>query len=245
MDYVCPFAAIQLSINDKKCYINHDSSYKADGDWKTRQKQARLLRTLPRKVCFSNISQQFANTYSSDLKRHSKRIPDISEIIVRNTLINSGIPCGVNVHGNNHMRIEFFAQCSEKFIIGESDITELETLAISRRILDDIAVLINRYKIPKDSIIPIGVLNGLANKRTDFYEVIEDIHNVLGIQISLITYHILFLLNLFHISLSDKVLSSFIVNRTQNTLLSQTSILIEDLKTIDANLESSCYETKK
>lgn len=243
--YRCPFAAIQFEISPKNCHINYDT-FCAQSATKVEQEQTiNSLEQLPRNILFNNITTEFSHYYLGALKRYSIKIPDISEITVRNTLLNLGNICNTNAPGNNHIRIEFFAESGGDIIIGESGITNTDTLEISRRILDDLAVLINRYGFDKNTILPLSVVNGLPNKRTDYYEVIEDIQNVLGIQIRTITYHILFLLNLFNLKISARELSHFIINRTNNDLLPYVKILIPNIEEIDENKNSNDYSPNK
>lgn len=239
--YRCPFAAIQLSIIKGRCTINHDSSALVEGDILQQQIQARRFRALNKNIAFRKIPRSFADTYSSLLRKKANSYVDLSEIVVRNSLINMGFKCGLNAHGNNHIRIEFYATNNSDYIIGESEITDTDTLSVSRRLLDDLAVLISRYNISKRQIIPLGVINGLPNKRTDFYEVLEDVKKVTDVQINILTYHILFVLNLFNTKLTSNDISRFIIGRNQNSLLSEVLRLIPNIVSVDDSITSTNY----
>jgi len=243
--YRCPYAAIQYDTSHQNCQINYDSIHSRSSTKDEQESSIHILSQLPRKILFNNLTKEFSHYYLGAIKKHSLKIPDISEIIVRNTLLNFGNICNTNAPGNNHIRIEFFAESGDKIIIGESGITNTDTLEISRRILDDLAVLINRYGFNKDTILPLSVVNGLPNKRTDYYEVIEDIQNVLNIQIRTITYHILYLLNLFNLKITANELSNFIINRTNNDLLPYVEALIPDIKEIDENTGGNNFTPTK
>lgn len=243
--YRCPFAAIQFSLDGKGCFINHESPHKVDGSKAQQERQAVRNNGLEKIIVYNPISIEFSSYYTNALKNAAKRFPDLSEVIVRNSLINFGNRCATNAPGNNHIRIEFFAESKNKYIIGESEITDTDTLAVTRRILDDLAVLISRYNVEKEKIMPLAVINGFPNKRTDYYSVVEDIKKILDVQVNSLSYHILFVLNLYNIKLTDEELSRFILDRKQNNLLEQVTIYIPKIKEIDQNIHTNCYEPQK
>lgn len=229
----CPTAAIQLDFTKKECFINHESDIKQACSDAEQTECIETLAAIDHKVRYTKIPQKLAGSYQKWVLDASKKIPDVSEIIVRNTLLNMGIPCNTNAAGNNHMRTEFFGQKDGMIIIGESNSSEKDTLSVSRRILDDEAVMIGRYKKMPEQIYPISVLNGLPNKRTDYYEVIHDINNILGIKINTITYHILFVLNLFRIKLRINDFEDFRIDITNMDLLPAVQKHIPNIKEID------------
>lgn len=238
----CPFAAIQLNLRTKSCSINSDGeSMLMSCSQDEADEQISLLRNIKKNILFDSISKSFSGYYTAQIRKCTLSFPDISEIIVRNTLTNLGCKCNTNASGNNHIRTEFFAESGDCIIIGESEITNADTLSVTRRILDDLAVLISRYNINKDKIVPLAIINGLPNKRTDYYEVVEDINNVLHIKVATITYHLLFVLNLFNIALDDKELASFIVTRHDDNLLIGMKRLIPNIESIDKNVGDSNY----
>ena len=238
----CPYAAIQFSLENNTCSINtaRNSIFIKQSEIE-QTKDILDLKTKPRKILIDNIPFTFADTLSKKLETYSNRYPDLSEIVVRNTLLNLGICCNTNAEGNNHNRIEFFAECEDYFIIGESQISNADTLSVTRRILDDLAVLISRYQFEKDKLIPLAVVNGFPNKRTDFYEVIEDINNVIKVQVVTLSYHALFVLNLFKPHISVRHFKSFVINRTKDSLLSPMKRIIEKLEDIDENTNGIHY----
>lgn len=245
----CPTAAIQLDFTTGKCFINTESDYKIK-QYRSYQESEDIQYIkkfihLPRHIEYNHISTSFSNQYHNSIINYSKYVPDLSEIIVRNTLINMGIKCHAAAIGNNHIRIEFFGLQNDKIIIGESNSKENDTLTVLRRILDDEAVMISRYKINKKNIVALSVLNNLPNKRTDYYEVVNDMENVLNLQVSTITFHALFVLNLFNIKLSLTEFESFVINRTNQDLTTYLQRYIPDIITIDQDNSSANYKPIK
>ena len=154
---------------------------------------------------------------------------------VQITLSNIGYKCATKPAGNNHIRTEFFGEKNSSILIGESEIYQ-DTLSVCRRILDDLSVLISRNGFNKQDIIPLAVINDLPNRRTDFYEVVSDINNILGIQISTITYHILFMIQIFQIKINEDDLRKFVVNRENFSLIDSVKQYLESVVEIDKAL---------
>lgn len=240
--YRCPFGAIQFNPQDETCYINNKVGEDFVACSVTEQNEnIGELRSIHSIIEFKPITMKFSTNYSHNIRNGAHQFSDISEIIVRNTLLNLGCRCNVNAQGNVHTRTEFFAELDDSIIIGESEITNTDTLSVNRRVLDDMAVLINRYGFSKDCIIPLSVINGLPNKRTDYYEVITDIKNVLGIQINTVTYHILFMLQLYRMKISKDMLRRFIIDKDCISLVPPTSEVIKELHKKDGTLSSTNY----
>lgn len=208
----CPFSAFAFDTETGKCFVQINDS-KIPDSLIEQEKQIKEFRSLQSNSKYDNITIPFINDKALRLINGT----DAPEIIVRNFLVNLGITANSNAQGNQHNRIEFFSLVDEKHLIGECE-TSNDVLSVSRRILDDLAVLVSRYSVNLEDIIPLAVINRLPNKRTDYYEVIEDINKVLGIQINTITYACLFFLNLFNIELSIDDFKLFILNRQSSEL---------------------------
>ena len=99
----------------------------------------------------------------------------------------------------------------------------------------------SRHTFEKDKLIPLAVVNGFPNKRTDFYEVIEDIYNVINVQVVTLSYHALLVLNLFQPHISVRHFKSFVINRTKDSLLSPMKRIIDKLENIDKNISGINY----
>lgn len=242
----CPFAAIQFNPNRRECNVNNViDKYVVSCPENEQNMFIEKTNNIPREICYEPITTIFAHVYTQRIKNGGISFSDISEIIVRNTLLNLGCKCNVNAQGNQHTRTEFFAEISDAIIIGESEITNTDTLSVNRRILDDMAVLISRYGYSKDSIVPLSVINGLPNKRTDYYEVVKDIKNVLGVQICTVTYHLLFMLQLYQIALSKEILEKFVIDKDHLSLAEPMNEVIENLPKKDKNLLTTNYTPTK
>ena len=229
----CPTAAIQFNITTRQCVVNVDTEIVQPCTEAEQKASIEAIKTCPHSYSFKSIPDSFSELYQEAIHSASKKIADVSEIIVRNTLINMGIPCNTNAAGNNHNRTEFFGQKGETIIIGESNSSDTDTLSVTRRILDDVAVMVSRYGIDIHNILPLSVINGFPNKRTDYYEVVHDIKSVLKFQISTLTFHVLFILNLFGIKLDIHDFRAFIIDNSHQDLLPAVRRIIPNIEAID------------
>ena len=241
----CPTAAIQIDFQSGKCSINTTSNLKVSCSADEAQAFIENIKAVPHLVHYDKVPAAISEHYQTAIASLSKSIPDISEIIVRNTLVNMGIPCNATAAGNNHIRTEFFGQETRMIIIGESNSSDTDTLSVTRRIMDDEAVMIGRYKYQKNDILPLSVINGLPNKRTDYYEVIQDIKNILGIQIYTVTFHVLFLLNLFNKKLRIIDFGQFIIDKNNQDLATFVKHHIPRIDTIDESIDSANFKPIK
>lgn len=68
-------------------------------------------------------------------------------------------------------------------IVSEVEVPSTAILDAPRNLLDDIAVLANRRRIQVDTLIPLVICWDFPNNRTDYWNVVKDIKNVLGVEI--------------------------------------------------------------
>ena len=241
----CPTAAIQFDFASRKCFVNSTSSISQSCTETEQREFLEGLESCRKAFSFTKIPVGFSEFYQDSIDDVSKKITDVSEVIVRNTLVNMGIPCKNKAAGNNHNRTEFFGQQGDMIILGESNSTDKDTLSVSRRILDDVAVMVSRYSFDVNKIRPLSVINGFPNKRTNYYEVVHDIQSILGIQISTVTYHLLFVLNLFGIKLRIPDFTAFYIDKTHQDLLPKIKRLIPNIEAIDDNCNGINYHPIK
>lgn len=113
-------------------------------------------------------------------------------LLVRNLLICNGSQAALSRHGNVYMRMDGFYCTGDQYGVVEIE-TGLDMLQVSRALLDDVAVLQSRYGISMESNHPLAVCLGMANKRTDYWQVIKDIRIVTGLSINTVTIGMLLL----------------------------------------------------
>lgn len=114
-------------------------------------------------------------------------------LLARNLMIGVGIGSAMRRRGDVSVRMDL--------LLGAPGV-EVGTAAVEigggegildapRNTLDNIAVLVSRYEIEKERIVPLIVSLQLPNKRTEYWEVIKDIRKVLELQIGSVTVGLL------------------------------------------------------
>ena len=241
----CPVAAIQFDMNGGKCAINIDESFLVQCEPSEQENFLDEMSRVSKRIGYTKIPVEASDSYLSKIHSTAKGRSDVADIILRNYFINLGIPCNINAKGNNHMRTKFFAEDGDLVLFGESNDENGATLSLPRRIMDDYAVLTARHGFSRDKLVSLAIINGLPNKRTDYYEVIKDVKNILGFQIHTITYHILFILNILNKKLAIRDFTKFVVDKDVQNLVPGMKELINDIEQIDESTNSYHYSPEK
>jgi ferredoxin len=104
-------------------------------------------------------------------------------LIIRNLFLVLGNQCIIRRKGDIYFRID--AVLADKPVIGVAEVEfNKDSLESPRAILDDIAVLVSRYEIEKVQIKPFIISLEFPNVRTEYWRVIKDIRDVLGVHIN-------------------------------------------------------------
>ncbi len=113
--------------------------------------------------------------------------PTAMDFLVKKALTNMGFDCRFARVGDNNERFDLLIKKENQIGIVEIEIPSTEMLETPRNLLDDIAVSINRRGMKLKNIQPIVICWTYPNKRTDYWNVVNDINNVLGIKIKTIS----------------------------------------------------------
>lgn len=101
--------------------------------------------------------------------------------LVQGLLNYSDIPNQITRLGDVNLRMDGIGVYANKHLVIENEIdTDLDTL---RDILDDCAVLCARYEIDKENVLGLIVSMRFPNKRSEYWEVLDDIQKVLDLTI--------------------------------------------------------------
>lgn len=114
--------------------------------------------------------------------------------LARNLLLACGIGAAMRRRGDTNIRMDM--------VLGppgvQSGTGEVEfgggVLDAPRNILDNVAVLIARYELDRNRIIPLIVTLSLPNQRSEYWQVVRDIRAVLDVSINTVTVGALVLL---------------------------------------------------
>lgn len=142
--------------------------------------------------CYLEPSDSFIDTVYEKL-RTMKTEAQFPNLITRNLFLVLGNQCAIRRRGDVYFRIDALVADVPSVGIAEIEFRK-DSLESPRAILDDIAVLSSRYGIDKREIKPFIVSLEFPNIRTEYWRVIKDIKEVLGIQIHSLTLGALCLL---------------------------------------------------
>jgi Fe-S-cluster-containing hydrogenase component 2 len=251
--YVCPVGAIKsgeshILIDDKKClgcglcaascpvgaiYLKEGKAHISRAE----KKDLEVFSTDP--VCIlkqnkfltendnadrTGIIQKESEPIISEICEAIKRLPQEEQnILARNLMIKLGNKATLARQGNVYMRMDGFYSNKKQFGVIEIDLGA-DMLDVSRAILDDVAVINVRYGIEKNKNHPLAIVLSLPNKRTDYWQVIKDIRDIIKIPISTITFGALLILLWNHKEVYD--FDKFYIDVDNSSIRSEITSLI-------------------
>lgn len=184
----CPVGAIYLK--GGKAKVAHANRAELDTffvDAATIQKQKRFLKENdnPDKAgIIQKESEHIIGNICDEIKRMTQ---EEQNILARNLLIKLGNHATLARQGNVYMRMDGFYSNKKQFGVVEIE-TGADMLDVSRAILDDVAVVNVRYGVDKNKNHPLAIVLSLPNKRTDYWQVLKDIRDIVGMPIGTITF---------------------------------------------------------
>lgn len=189
----CPIGAIYLkdgkakvSVGDKTCF--EELSVNAEGI----KRQKDFISKIATADKDGILQQETDHIMESVYKKIRKMSQEEQNILTRNLLIRLGNHATLARQGNVYMRMDGFYSNST-----QSGVVEIEAgadmLDVSRAILDDVAVLNVRYGVEKNKNHPLAILLSLPNKRTDYWQILKDIKDVVEMSIATVTFGALFI----------------------------------------------------
>ncbi len=196
----CPVAAIYLDPDMNTAVLNDQPNeyFLLENEEVSEATQNPLLQVFSRirkngVFIFENENtlQRFFDKFRLVAPRQSAQFPNH---LVRNLMIEVGISASMRRRGDANIRMDIvFGQNGKKNGTCEVELGN-GVLDAPRNLLDNIAVLISRYKMNKGNLIPLVATLSLPNRRSEYWQVIKDIRHVLGIKINSITVGMLVLL---------------------------------------------------
>ena len=141
--------------------------------------------TIPRAGALGSLAEPFARKMPEIVTK----LTDIQGTrLARNMLAACGVAASMRRKGDTNIRMDGLLRFASKQI----GVVELETgaavLESPRALLEDVAVLHSRFGVPMADIVPVSMMGALPNVRAEYYQVIDDIAKVLGIQCRTLTF---------------------------------------------------------
>lgn len=139
-------------------------------------------------------------------------------IYVNKLLHNFGIENELKRIGDVNMRIDSIGKIGNMTVLISIEFGN-DMVSLPRKLLEGFAIMHNRYKIDKDKIVLISVIQKLPNKRSDFYQVIDDILKILKIKIYTLPINEITKLLKMNKKFSDYNLENFFISRKSKNFL--------------------------
>ncbi|MGP6191605.1 MAG: 4Fe-4S dicluster domain-containing protein [Vulcanimicrobiaceae bacterium] len=115
-------------------------------------------------------------------------------ILIRNLLHELGVKCRSRRRGDTNIRIDAVGALSDgNIVVMEIELSNA-ALESPRALLEDLAVMHSRYGIELASMDPLSIVTALPNGRSEYYRVIDDITNVLGLSLRTVSVAALIIL---------------------------------------------------
>lgn len=190
----CPVGAIYLQ--GGKAKVSHADKKDLDTfavDTAGIQKQNRFLtenNSPDKSGMIQKESERIIGKICDEIKRMSQ---EEQNILARNLLIKLGNHATLARQGNVYMRMDGSYSNKKQFGVVEIE-TGADMLDVSRAILDDVAVVNVRYGVDKNKNHPLAIVLSLPNKRTDYWQVLKDIRDIIEMPIGTITFGALLIL---------------------------------------------------
>ncbi len=175
----CPYGAISIS-SDGIAHIESDdpSNLTEPEVWTSPYEQ------ISHQGCLRAPSEPQGVELLSEVRNLSD---DGRNLMIRNVLSELGLRTRVRRRGDTNLRMDAVGLDRA----GRPFVAEIEAsdsvLESPRFLLEDVAVLHSRYRMPVSSLTAVSILLVLPNKRSEYYQVLRDIEFVLGLRFRTIT----------------------------------------------------------
>lgn len=194
----CPIGALHIKNGKVMHNVNTNAPRKVlNVNHQNIQIQESFLETVEGMEHYGMIRKENDSIMTEIYSKIKKLSQEQQHLLTRNLLINLGGWGSLSRQGNVYMRMDGFYETVEQYGVFEVE-TGQDMLDVSRALLDDVAMLQTRYDIKKEQNHPLAICLGLPNKRTDYWQVVNDILKITDLQINTVTLGMLliFLWNL-------------------------------------------------
>jgi hypothetical protein len=154
------------------------------------EKQQKAIESLVKIKKSGNMQIETEALMEKIYRKINSMSQEQQNLFARNILISLSNKATVSRHGDVYLRMDGYYENRAKHGVFEVE-TGTDMLDVSRAILDDLAVLNARHHVPIKQNSAVAICLNLANRRTDYWQEIKDIRDVVGIKVSTVTFAIL------------------------------------------------------
>jgi ferredoxin len=194
----CPVGAIHVGSNGVAFVADAETPHIRDARGALSAKSAqderkRFSGAKRRGSLIDDTDKAIKATYQRIGKALEGKHPSFPTLFSRNLLLGVGWNAAMRRRGDTNVRIDIAAAREGHVCAVEVEFSEAVVDA-PRNVLDDLAVLIARYRQDKTRLNAFIVALTLPNQRSEYFQVIEDAEKVLGIRMGTVTVGALMLL---------------------------------------------------
>lgn len=240
----CKYSAIFYESNSFKIRKSVSPNVLYQVNYSQSQYMAREKEFSYKKVKHINnkLNPKMIQSFHNKTNYYFKKNNGAENEIAKNLLLSLGIVTKSRAVGNNDVRTDLFGNNDVFCLLCEVDTTSLDQLDLTRAILDDIAIFSSRFGVDKSRIVPVIIIDRFPNKRSDFYEVLNDIENVTKIKVSVLTLHFVFVLSLLGYKLKPIDLKGlFKVKKGSESIADDAISIIPQINEMDPFFDSDFY----
>lgn len=215
----CPTSAISFDAATK-AHINTDSTalFEPSTDARHLDTIAKFDSIKKTGAILIENDEDLGRVYETLENVASKQTAQFPNHLVRNLLLNLGVKALMRRRGDTNVRMDMVFD-----VDGTKGTMEVElgtgVIDSPRNILDNVAISVARYKQDKNGIAPAIACLNLPNYRSEYWQVIKDIQDVLKLQIGTFTIGLLVALVWNRARLSSDALKTFYIDADNHSLL--------------------------
>jgi len=196
----CPASAIHLSqdgvaqLNDQPNTFFRELATPASS--RTVEASASRLRSAPAIGVLFTESDALLKRLFGKLARLAPTLgPQFPNLLSRNLLIACGVSSAARRRGDTNVRMDLvMGPPGVPSGTAEVEVGVAGFLDAPRDLLDSLAVLSARYSLPKERITTLIIASALPNQRSEYWQLVRDIHQVLQVPIGVMTWAALLVL---------------------------------------------------
>ncbi|MFL7866986.1 4Fe-4S binding protein [Vibrio cincinnatiensis] len=211
--YRCSTGAIYAF--DNKMRVHRDDTMLTEG---TQDKRAIDIKN----DFFSNIENQYY--ILRDTIRQNKKSSYVLTNLLKSCFMSLGFKVAKPRLGDVNLRMDLLVDSNDTLMLIEVD--DLGSPDSIRDIIDDIAIFSDKYERDLNKLAGVSCLLEFPNKRSEFYELITDVKNVLNLNIYSISLGVI-------LSVLNKgrtlELSNFSINETQTSCRPALELTLGDV----------------
>lgn len=156
--------------------------------------QARCIEEMTKVPKTGYIREENDEILATIYRRIKHMDQEKQNMLARNLMISLSNKAMLSRQGNVYLRMDGFYENKKQYGVMEIE-TGSDMLDVSRAILDDVAMINARFDVLKDGNHPLAICLGLPNRRTDYWQVVKDIKNIVDLRINTVSFGALLLLH--------------------------------------------------